>query len=52
MFRSYMWAIFRLSTVTHNYILLSSTVRIQLHVSALYVGHLQVEYSQTQLYFT
>ena len=30
-------------TVEHNYILLSSTVGIKLHVSALYVGHLQVE---------
>jgi len=29
-------------TVEHNYILPSSTVGIQLHVSALYVGHLQV----------
>ena len=30
-------------TVKHNYILLSSTVRIQLHISVLYVDHLQVE---------
>ena len=30
-------------TVKHNYISPISTVRIQLHVSALYVGHLQVE---------
>ena len=30
-------------TVEHNYILPNSTVRIQLHVSVLYVGHLQVE---------
>jgi hypothetical protein len=30
-------------TVEHNYISPSSTVCIQLHVSALYVGHLQVE---------
>ena len=30
-------------TVEHKYILPSSIVRIQLHVSALYVGHLQVE---------
>jgi len=30
-------------TVKHNYILPISTVRIQLHVSALYVDHLQVE---------
>ena len=29
-------------TVEHNSILSSSTVGIQLHVSALYVGHLQV----------
>jgi hypothetical protein len=29
-------------TVEHNYILPSNTVRIKLHVSALYVGHLQV----------
>jgi len=29
-------------TVEHNYISLSSTVGIQLHVSTLYVGHLQV----------
>ena len=60
MFRSYMWAIFRLRfnlqnsytrqrilciihTVKHNYILPISTVRIQLHVSALYVDRLQVE---------
>jgi len=34
-------------TVEHNYILSSSTVRIQLHVSALYVGHLQVEIQLT-----
>ena len=30
------------SPVEHNYISPSSAVRIQLHVSALYVGHLQV----------
>ena len=30
-------------TVEHNYILPSSIVGIQLHVSALYVDHLQVE---------
>ena len=30
-------------TVEHSYILPSSTVRLQLNVSALYVGHLQVE---------
>jgi len=29
-------------TVKHNYNLSISTVRIQLHVSALYLGHLQV----------
>ena len=29
-------------TVEHNYISPSSTVRIQLRVSAVYVGHLQV----------
>ena len=29
-------------TVEHNYISPNSTVGIQLHVSALYVGHLQV----------
>jgi hypothetical protein len=29
-------------TVEHNYISPSSTVGMQLHVSALYVGHLQV----------
>jgi len=29
-------------TVEHNYISPSSTVGIKLHVSALYVGHLQV----------
>ena len=29
-------------TVEHNYISPSSTVGTQLHVSALYVGHLQV----------
>jgi len=30
-------------TVEHNYISHSITVGIQLHVSALYVGHLQVD---------
>ena len=35
----------------HNYILPSSTAGIQLHVSALYVGHLQVVIQLTeQLY--
>ena len=29
------------NTVEHNYISPSSTVGIQIHVSALYVGHLQ-----------
>jgi len=29
-------------TVEHNYISPSSTVGLQLHVSVLYVGHLQV----------
>ena len=29
-------------TVEHNYISPSSTVGVQLHVSALYVGHLQI----------
>jgi len=29
-------------TIEHNYISPSSTVGIQLHVSALYVGHLRV----------
>ena len=29
-------------TVEHNYISSSSTVGIKLHVSALYMGHLQV----------
>ena len=40
-------------TVEHNNISPSSTVGIQLHVSALYVGHfLYYTYSRTQLYFT
>ena len=39
------------TSVEHNYILPSSTVRTHLHVSALYVGHLQVEIQLTdQLY--
>jgi hypothetical protein len=39
------------NTVEHNYISPSSTVGIQLHVSALYVGHLQVVIQLTeQLY--
>jgi len=38
-------------TVENNYISPGSTVGIQLHVSALYVGHLQVEIQLTdQLY--
>ena len=38
-------------TVEHNYISPSSTVGIQLHVSAVYVGHLQVVIKLTeQLY--
>ena len=36
-------------TLEHNYILPISTVRIQLHVSALYVGHLQVEIFNLQI---
>jgi len=35
-------------TVEHNYISPCSTVGIQLHVSALYVGHLQVVILLTQ----
>ena len=30
------------NTVEHNYISSSSTLGLQLHVSALYVGHLQI----------
>ena len=38
-------------TVEHNYISPSSTVGIQLHVSALYVGHLEIVIKLTeQLY--
>ena len=37
-------------TVKHNYILPISTVRIQLHVSVLYVGHLQVEFNLQNSY--
>jgi len=38
-------------TVKHKYISRSSTVGIQLHVSALYVGHLQdMIYLTEQLY--
>ena len=40
-----------LHVVEYNYILPSSTVRIQLHVSAVYVGRRQVEIQLTdQLY--
>ena len=39
-------------TVKHNYILPISTVRIQLHVSVLYVGHLQVEIFNLQISYT
>ena len=36
-------------TVKHNYNSSISTVRIQLHVSVLYVGHLQVEIFNLQI---
>ena len=39
-------------TVKHNYILPISTVRIQLHVSALYVEHLEVEIFNLQISYT
>ena len=39
-------------TVKHNYIILISTVRIQLHVSVLYVDHLQVEIFNLQISYT
>ena len=39
-------------TVKHNYILPISTVRIQLHVSVLYVVHLQVEIFNLQISYT
>ena len=39
-------------TVKHNYILPISTVRIQLHVSVLYVDHLQVEIFNLQISYT
>ena len=39
-------------TVEHNYILPISTVRIQLHVSILYVDHLQVEIFNLQISYT
>ena len=39
-------------TVEHNYILPISTVRIQLHVSVLYVDHLQVEIFNLQISYT
>jgi len=38
--------------VKHNYILPISTVRIQLHVSALYVEHFQVEIFKLQISYT
>ena len=38
-------------TVEHNHILPSSTIRIQLHISTLYLGRRQVEIQLTdQLY--
>ena len=37
---------------THNYILSISTVRIQLHVSVLYVDDLQVEIFNLQISYT
>ena len=39
-------------TVRHKYILPISTVRIQLHVSALYVDHVQVETFNLQISYT
>jgi len=39
-------------TVKHNYILPISTVTIQLHVSVLYVDHLQVENFNLQISYT
>ena len=36
-------------TVKHNYILPISTVRIQLHVSVLYVDHIQVDIFNLQI---
>ena len=39
-------------TVKHNYNSSISTVRIQLHVSALYVGHLQFEIFNLQISYT
>ena len=39
-------------TVEHTYILLSSTVTIQLHVSVLYVDHLQVEIFKVQISYS
>jgi hypothetical protein len=38
--------------VKHNYILPISTVRIQLHVSVLYMDHLQVEIFNLQISYT
>ena len=37
-------------TVEHNYISPSGTVGIQLHVSTLYVGHLQVVFNLQSSY--
>jgi hypothetical protein len=39
-------------TVRYNYILLINTVRIQLHISVLYVDHLQVETLNLQISYT
>ena len=39
-------------TVKHNYILPISTVRIQLHVSVLYVDRLEVEIFNLQISYT
>ena len=39
-------------TVKHNCILPISTVRIQLHISVLYVDHLQVEIFNLQISYT
>ena len=39
-------------TYKHNYILPISTVRIQLHISVLYVDHLQVEIFNLQISYT
>ena len=39
-------------TVKHNYILAIGTVRIQLHVSVLYVDHLQVDILNLKISYT